>query len=125
DRRSALGTSLDGMASALDALSARRQELSSLIDGVTQLSSHLAPLIQRNQGTLDKTLSDLISVTQVLNDKKDRINIALDQLPEDIHNLRKVSKSGPWGNVYPIGFPRPPDLAKPIDLGDNAGRNPG
>ena len=113
------------MAAALDSLAARRQQLTSLIDGVKGLSDHLAPLIERNQGTLDKTLSDLIEVTQVLNDKKDRINIALDQLPEDIHNLRKVSKSGPWVNVYTIGFPGTPYLAKPIDLGDNTGRNPG
>jgi phospholipid/cholesterol/gamma-HCH transport system substrate-binding protein len=124
-RRDALGTSLDGMATALDSLAARRQQLTSLIDGVKGLSDHLAPLIERNQGTLDKTLSDLIEVTQVLNDKKDRINIALDQLPEDIHNLRKVSKSGPWVNVYTVGFPGTPYLAKPLDLGDNTGRNPG
>jgi len=122
DRRVALGTSLDGMAAALDALSARRQELSSLLDGVTQLSDHLAPLIQRNQGTLDKTLSDLISVAQVLNEKKDRINIALDQLPDDIYSLRKVTKEGPWINVYTVGFPGTPYLANPID---NNGRDPG
>jgi ABC-type transporter Mla subunit MlaD len=125
DRRVALGTSLDGMATALDALSARRQQLTDLIDGVKGLSDHLAPLIQRNQGTLDKTLSDLIEVTQVLNDKKDRINIALDQLPDDIHGLRKATKQGPWINVYTIGFPGTPYLATPVDLGDNAGRNPG
>src|SRR5947209_1404263 len=125
DRRVALGTSLDGMATALDALSARRQQLTELIDGVKGLSDHLAPLIQRNQGTLDKTLSDLIEVTQVLNDKKDRINIALDQLPDDVHGLRKATKQGPWINVYTIGFPGTPYLANPVDLGDNTGRNPG
>ena len=125
DRRVALGTSLDGMAAALDALSARRQDLTALIDGVSQLSNHLSPLIQRNQGTLDQTLTDLISVTQVLNDKKDRINIALDQLPDDIYSLRKVTKEGPWINVYTVGFPGTPYLANPIDLGDNNGRDPG
>ncbi|MBV8979591.1 MAG: MCE family protein [Acidimicrobiia bacterium] len=125
DRRAALGTSLDGMAAALDALSSRRQELSSLLDGVTQLSNHLAPLIQRNQGTLDKTLSDLIQVAQVLNDKKDRVNIALDQLPNDIQSLRKVTAEGPWINVYTVGLPGTPYLANPIDLGDNNGRDPG
>jgi phospholipid/cholesterol/gamma-HCH transport system substrate-binding protein len=125
DRRVALGTSLDGMATALDALSARSQDLTSLISGVKQLSDHLAPLIQRNQGTLDQTLTDLIQVTQVLNDKKDRINIALDQLPTDIESLRKVTKEGPWINVYTVGFPGTPYLANPIDLGDNNGRDPG
>jgi len=125
DRRVALGTSLDGMAAALDALSARRQDLTALIDGVSQLSNHLSPLIQRNQGTLDKTLTDLISVTQVLNDKKDRINIALDQLPDDIYSLRKVTKEGPWINVYTVGFPGTPYLANTVDLGDNNGRDPG
>jgi phospholipid/cholesterol/gamma-HCH transport system substrate-binding protein len=125
DRRVALGTSLDGMAGALDALASRSQQLTSLIDGVKSLSDHLAPLIQRNQGTLDKTLSDLIQVTQVLNDKKDRINIALDQLPNDIAGLRKVTKEGPWINVYTVGFPGTPYLANPIDLGDNNGRDPG
>jgi len=125
DRRAALGTSLDGMAAALDALSARRDQLTALIDGVKSLSDHLAPLIDRNQGTLDKTLSDLIQVAQVLNDKKDRINIALDQLPNDIHDLRKVTAEGAWINVYTVGFPGTPYVANPIDLGDNSGRNPG
>ncbi len=124
DRRVALGTSLDGMATALDALSARRNDLTSLIDGVKQLSDHLAPLIDRNQGTLDATLSDLIQVAQVLNDRNARIGIALDQLPDDIHSLRKVTKGGPWINVYTVGFPGTPYLAKPIDLGDNNGRDP-
>jgi phospholipid/cholesterol/gamma-HCH transport system substrate-binding protein len=125
DRRVALGTSLDGMASALDALAARRAQLSSLIDGVKGLSDHLVPLVQRNQGTLDKTLTDLIEITKVLNDKKDRINIALDQLPGDIHGLRKATKEGAWINVYTIGFPGTPYLANPVDLGDNNGRDPG
>jgi phospholipid/cholesterol/gamma-HCH transport system substrate-binding protein len=124
ERRDALGTSVDGMAAALDALAARRTELTSLIDGVKGLSEHLAPLIQRNQGTLDKTLSDLIEVTQVLNDKKDRIDIALDQLPEAIHGLRKVTKQGSWINVYTVGFPGTPYLANTADLGDNNGRDP-
>jgi phospholipid/cholesterol/gamma-HCH transport system substrate-binding protein len=125
DRRGALSTSLDGMSTALDAVAARRDQLTSLIDGVKQLSDHLAPLVQRNAGTLDKTLDDLIQVTQVLNDKKDRINIALDQLPDDIHGLRKVTAEGPWINVYTVGFPGTPYLANPIDLGDNNGRDPG
>lgn len=124
DRRTALSTSVDGMAAALDALAARRAELSSLIDGVKGLSDHLAPLIERNQGTLDKTLSDLIEVAQVLNDKKDRIDLALDQLPEAIHGLRKVTKQGSWINVYTVGFPGTPYLANTVDLGDNNGRDP-
>ena len=127
DRRQALGTSLDGLAGALDALSARRDQLTSLIDGVKGLSDHLVPpCTAQLRAPSTRRLSDLQSTVgvQVLNDKKDRINIVLDQLPNDIESLRKVTKQGAWINVYTIGFPGTPYVANAVDLGDNNGRNP-
>ena len=125
DRRQALGTSVDGLSSALDALAARRADLSSLVDGVKGLSDHLTPLIQRNAGNLDAILSDLKTTAGVLVRQKDRINLALDQLPDAIYALRKITKQGSWISVYTIGFPGTPYLANPVDPGDNNGRDPG
>src|SRR5438105_3485773 len=91
-RRAALGTSVDDMATALDALAARRQQLSDLVTGVKALSDHLAPLIERNTGTLDSVLSDLQTTAGVLVKEKDRVGLALDQLPDSIYALRKVTR---------------------------------
>ena len=57
--------------------------------------------------------------------EKDRINLALDQLPDAIYALRKITKQGSWISVYTIGFPGTPYLANPVDPGDNNGRDPG
>ena len=124
-RRDALGTSVNDMAAALDALAARRQQLSDLVTGVEGLSERLTPLITHNQGNLDAILSDLQTTAQVLVKEKDRVDLALTQLPDAIGALRKVTKEGAWINVYTVGFPGTPYVAKPLDLGDNRGREPG
>jgi len=84
----------------------------------------LAPLIERNTGTIDSVLSDLQTTAAVLVKEKDRVGLALDQLPDSIYALRKVTRQGAWINVYTVGFPGTPYLANPVDLGDNTGRNP-
>ena len=124
DRRQALSTSMDGLATALDALAARRAEISALVEGVKGLTERLTPLVQHNEGTLESIISDLKTTAGVLVKEKDRVGLALDQLPDAIAALRKITKEGSWINVYTVGFPGTPYLARPLDLGDNNGRNP-
>lgn len=125
DRRQQLGTSLDGMATALDTLAARKAELTEMVDGIKSLSEKLQPLVQRNEGTLDSVLTDIKTTAGVLAKDHDRLDLAITQLPQAIYALRKVVKQGSWINVYTIGFPGTPYLMDPIDLGDNASRDPG
>jgi phospholipid/cholesterol/gamma-HCH transport system substrate-binding protein len=124
-REQALGTSIEGMAAALDSLAARRSELSALVSGVQGLTQRLTPLVQRNEASLDKVLTDLLETSKVLDRQKARIDLALDQLPEAVYSLVKVTRQGSWINVYNVGFPMSPYLAHPTDTGDSHGQEPG
>jgi phospholipid/cholesterol/gamma-HCH transport system substrate-binding protein len=112
DRKAALGTSVEGMSAALDALAARRAELSRLVTGVRDLNSTLTPLITRNEARL-------------LDSKRDRIDLALDQLPDAVYRLYKVTRQGSWIQVYNVGYPMTPYVADPVDPGDAHGQDPG
>ena len=125
DRRAALGTSVDGMSAALDALAARRAELTQLVSGVRDLNTTLTPLLARNEKRIDGVLDDVLVTAKVLDAKRDRISLALDQLPEAVYALRKVVSQGGWIQVYNVGYPMSPYVADPIDPGDAHGQDPG
>jgi phospholipid/cholesterol/gamma-HCH transport system substrate-binding protein len=125
DRRAALGTSVDGMSKALDALAARRTELTELVTGVRDLNRTLTPLLDRNEKRIDGVLDDVLVTAKVLDAKRDRISLALDQLPEAVYALRKVTAQGGWIQVYNVGYPMYPYVADPIDPGDANGQDPG
>ena len=125
DRRAALGTSVDGMSAALDALAARRTELTKLVSGVRDLNTTLTPLLARNEKRIDGVLDDVLVTAKVLDSKRDRISLALDQLPDAVYALRKVVSQGGWIQVYNVGYPMSPYIADPIDPGDAHGQDPG
>ena len=125
DRRAALGTSVDGMSAALDALAKRRTELTQLVSGVRDLNTSLTPLLARNEKRIDGVLDDVLVTAKVLDAKRDRISLALDQLPDAVYALRKVVSQGGWIQVYNVGYPMSPYIADPIDPGDANGQDPG
>ena len=96
DRQVALGASVDGLSLALDALSARKAELTQLVSGVEGLTKTLTPLLQRNEGALDGILADLVETVRVLDRQQARLDLALDQLPEAVNSLVKVTRQGSW-----------------------------
>ena len=124
-RKVALSTSVDGMAATLDALAARRAELASLVTGVRDLSAQLTPLLQRNEASIDGLITDVIETVKVIDAKRERVDLALDQLPNAVYALYKVTRQGSWIQVYNIGYPMYPYLANPVDTGDGHGQDPG
>lgn len=125
DRREALGTSVDSFAQILGTLAARRQQLTDLVGAVHALSDRLTPLLAKNQGTVDHALSDLVTTVGVLDQQKDRLDVALGNLPEFARRLVKVSDDGSFINVYFVGTIPGPYLADPVDLGDAHSNEPG
>jgi phospholipid/cholesterol/gamma-HCH transport system substrate-binding protein len=125
DRKAALGSSVDGMSQALDALAARRAELTQLVSGVRDLNRTLTPMLARNEGRLSGVLDDVLVTAKVLDAKRARISLALDQLPDAVYRLYKVTKQGSWIQVYNVGYPMYPYVADPIDPGDANGQDPG
>lgn len=125
DRRTALGSSVDGMSAALDALAARRAELTQLVSGVRDLNSTLTPLLTRNEKRIDGVLDDVLVTAKVLDAKRARIDLALEQLPDAVYALYKVTRQGGWIQVYNVGYPMSPYTNDPVDTGDNNGQDPG
>lgn len=125
DRKAQLGASVDGMSTALQALAARRAQLSDLVTGVRDLNRTLTPLIARNETRLSGVLDDVLVTAKVLDAKRARISLALDQLPDAVYRLYKVTKQGGWIQVYNVGYPMSPYVADPVDFGDANGQDPG
>ncbi|MDQ1374341.1 MAG: phospholipid/cholesterol/gamma-HCH transport system substrate-binding protein [Actinomycetota bacterium] len=125
DRKAALGSSVDGMSAALTALAARRAELTQLVSGIRDLNTTLTPLLARNEGRLSGVLDDVLVTAKVLDAKRNRIKLALDQLPNAVYALYKVTKQGSWIQVYNVGYPMYPYVADPVDVGDSNGQDPG
>ena len=117
-RRDALGTGVDNFAAILSTLAARRAELTGLVTAVQGLTERLTPLLDRNQGTVDKALSDLVTTVGVLDRQKDRLDLALGNLPEFARRLIKVTDDGSFINVYYVGTIPGPYAADPLDTGE-------
>ena len=125
DRRQALGAGIDNFAAILDTLSARRQQLVELVTGVKGLSERLTPLLAKNQGTLDTTLTDLITTVGVLDKQRQRLDLALGNFPEFARRLISITSDGSFINIYYVGTIPGPYLADPVDLGDAHSGDPG
>jgi phospholipid/cholesterol/gamma-HCH transport system substrate-binding protein len=124
-RRAQLGTTVDGMAVVLDALAQRQVDLTALVSGVNDLSSTLTPLLARNQEDLDAALDDVVSTVAMLDSQRDRIDLALTQLPTLAERFYEVTREGSWVNVYIVGIVATPYLSNPVDLGSSESGEPG
>lgn len=125
DRRVALSGSVEGMAATLDGLAARKAELASLVTGIRDLSGQLTPLLQRNEKNLDGLITEVVETVKIIDGKRERVELALDQLPDAVYALHKVTRQGSWINVYNIGYPMYPYFGNPVDTGDGNGQDPG
>jgi phospholipid/cholesterol/gamma-HCH transport system substrate-binding protein len=124
-RRSQLTGTVDGMAILLDALAQRQSDLTSLVSGVNELTTTLTPLLDRNQADLDAALDDVVSTVSMLDSQRDRIDLALTQLPVLAERFYEVSREGSWVNVYIVGIVATPYLSNPVDLGSSETGEPG
>jgi phospholipid/cholesterol/gamma-HCH transport system substrate-binding protein len=126
DRRGEeLGGTVDDMAVLLDTLAARQGDLVRLVDGVASLSASLTPLLQRNEANLDAALDAVVSTVAMLDAERDRLDLALTQLPVLAERFYETTREGSWVNVYIVGLVATPFLTQPVDMGSSETGEPG
>jgi phospholipid/cholesterol/gamma-HCH transport system substrate-binding protein len=124
-RRAELAGTVDGVSVVLDVLARRQSDLTALLTGVNDLSATLTPLLDRNQADLDAVLDDVVSTVGMLDGQRDRIDLALTQLPVLAERFYEVSREGSWINVYIVGIVATPFVSQPVDLGTSESGEPG
>jgi phospholipid/cholesterol/gamma-HCH transport system substrate-binding protein len=124
-RETELSTTIDGVDVVLGALARRQDDLRSLVAGVGDLSSTVTPLLRRNETTLDGFVDGLVHTTAVLDEQRERIDLALRSLPVLAERFYRVTSEGSWVNVYIVGIVGTPFVSNPIDLGSSATLQPG
>ena len=77
---------------------------------------HLALLVHND----DDAVGDA-----VLDEQRERIDLALGNLPVLAERFYRVTSEGSWVNVYIVGIVGTPFLSNPIDLGSSATLQPG
>ena len=61
----------------------------------------------------------------VLDEQRDRLDLALEQLPLLAERFTRITGEGPWVNVYFVGMIPGPFVSNPVDLGAADGQDPG
>lgn len=116
---------LDGMDLVLASLAERGGSLTSLVDQVRTLSDTLSPLIDGNRDEFTRFFQDINQVSELLVRQKDRLDLALTQLPSLVERFHATTSEGSWVNVYIVGVVATPFLMDPVDLGSSGSGEPG
>lgn len=100
-----MSTESDQFSSALDqlqklmaGLSAERDPIGSAINALDRGTASLAGLLNKARPPLSGTVDQLNRMAPLIDDEKDRIDIALQKLPE---NYRKLTRLGAYGGWIP------------------------
>jgi phospholipid/cholesterol/gamma-HCH transport system substrate-binding protein len=125
ERDPELRSVLDGMDLVLAALSDRGGNLTNLVDQVRTLSDTLSPLIAGNRNEYTRFFEDVNQVSELLVRQKDRLDMALTQLPHLAERFHATTREGSWVNVYIVGLIATPFLMEPVDLGSSDSLEPG
>ena len=124
-RNDELATSTDQLATLLSALSARREQLTQVVAGVERVTAEMTPLLAENREELTGIFDGLQSTVSVLAEQRDRLDLALGQLPVLAKRFTRITGQGPWVNVYFVGMIPGPFVANPVDFGSADGLEPG
>jgi phospholipid/cholesterol/gamma-HCH transport system substrate-binding protein len=125
ERDPQLRSVLDGMDLVMAALAERGGNLTSLVDQVRTLSDTVSPLIAGNRDEFTKFFEDVNQVSELLVRQKDRLDLALTQLPHLAERFHATTREGSWVNVYIVGLIATPFLMEPVDLGSSDSLEPG
>jgi phospholipid/cholesterol/gamma-HCH transport system substrate-binding protein len=120
-RDTELRSVLDGMDLVLATLAQRGENLTGIVEEVSTLSNTLSPLLAGNRAELGELFGQLGQVTDLLVRQKDRVDLALTQLPGLAERFYAVTSEGSWVNVYIVGLVATPYVANPVDLGSSSG----
>ena len=120
-----LATSTDQLATLLGALSQRREQLTQVVAGVERVTAQVTPLLAENREELTGIFDGLQQTVSVLDEQRDRLDLALEQLPLLAERFTRITGQGPWVSIYFVGMIPQPYLANPVDLGAADGLEPG
>lgn len=120
-RDTELRSVLDGMDLVLATLAQRGENLTGIVEEVSTLSNTLSPLLAGNRAELGELFGQFGQVTDLLVRQKDRVDLALTQLPGLAERFYAVTSEGSWVNVYIVGVVATPFVANPVDLGSSSG----
>lgn len=120
-RDTELRSVLDGMDLVLATLAQRGENLTGIVEEVSTLSNTLSPLLAGNRAEIGELFGHLGQVTDLVVRQKDRVDLALTQLPGLAERFYAVTSEGSWVNVYIVGVVATPFVANPVDLGSSSG----
>jgi len=121
ERDGELRSVLDGMDLVLATLAQRGDNLSGLVQQVSTLSGTLSPLLADNRQEFSTLFDQVDVVSDLLVRQKDRVDLALTQLPRLAERFYAVTSEGSWVNVYIVGVVATPFVMNPVDLGSSSG----
>ena len=124
-RNDELATGTDQLAVVLDVLSRRRQALTDVVAAVERVSARLTPLLAENRDELGAILTGLHETVSALDEQRDRLDLALEQLPVLAERFTRITNQGAWINIYFVGIVPGPFVSNPIDLGSDGSLEPG
>lgn len=112
---------LDGMDLVLATLAQRGDNLTGVVDKVSTLADTLSPLLSENRGEFTELFGQVNQVSDLLVRQKDRVDLAITQLPGLTERFYAVTSEGSWVNVYIVGVVASPFVMNPVDLGSSSG----
>ena len=124
-RDTELAASTDQLAVVMDVLSRRRQALTDVVAAVERVSARLTPLLAENRDELTGIVTGLHQAVSALDEQRDRLDLALEQLPVLAERFTRITNQGAWINIYFVGIVPGPFVANPIDLGGGGSLEPG
>ncbi|MGH3358749.1 MAG: MCE family protein [Nocardioidaceae bacterium] len=100
DRNEELITLFEDSSSLFRALSARREAIHNILVSTRRLASEMERLVDDTRADLAPALNDLRGVVQVLQDNRDQLDTALENLPAYYSGLAGQSGNGPWLDAW-------------------------
>ncbi|HWD53240.1 MAG TPA: MCE family protein [Acidimicrobiales bacterium] len=97
-----VGSLLDNLQSVSQTLAAHNDLLDTVVTNLSKFTGQIAAVVQSNQGNLASTISDLQSVTSVVQDHEKSLNAGLSSLGAGFNPYTLISNYGQWFQVKSV-----------------------
>ena len=101
-KSSDVGTLLDNLQSVSQTFAAHNDLLDTVVTNLSKFTGQIAAVVQSNQGNLATTISDLQSVTSVVQDHEKSLSAGLSSLGAGFNPYTLISNYGQWFQVKSV-----------------------
>jgi phospholipid/cholesterol/gamma-HCH transport system substrate-binding protein len=101
-RSSDVGTLLDNLQTVSQTLASHNDLLDTVVTNLSKFTGEIAGVVQSNQGNLAQTISDLQSVTSVVQDHEQNLAAGLSTLGSGFNPYLLISNYGEWFQVKSV-----------------------